>query len=60
LSLIPERPLTCEFYGLALPDNDQDWQTMVNRYLVSVQGGAIAAKWFADLYPDPPTRPADV
>ena len=31
-ALIPELPLTCEFYGLALPDNDPEWQTMVNQY----------------------------
>jgi ABC-type amino acid transport substrate-binding protein len=50
-ALIPELPLTCEFYGLALPSNDLQWQTMVNQYLVSAQEGEISNKWFADLYP---------
>jgi predicted dienelactone hydrolase/ABC-type amino acid transport substrate-binding protein len=51
-ALIPELPLTCEFYGLALPNNDPDWQTMVNQYLVSDGGGEVAQKWFAELYPE--------
>ncbi|EDX83813.1 conserved hypothetical protein [Synechococcus sp. PCC 7335] len=32
-AVVPERPLTCEFYGLALPNNDQEWQTMINNFL---------------------------
>jgi predicted dienelactone hydrolase len=50
-ALIPELPLTCEFYGLALPDNDPQWRTLVNQYLISDGGGEIAQKWFADIYP---------
>jgi len=51
-ALIPELPLTCEFYGLALPDNDPEWQTMVNQYLISDGEEEIDQKWFADIYPD--------
>ena len=51
-ALIPELPLTCEYYGLALPNNDPQWQTMVNQYLISDGGGTVAQKWFAELYPE--------
>jgi predicted dienelactone hydrolase len=51
-ALIPELPLTCEFYGLALPNNDPEWQTMVNQYLISDGEDVISQKWFADLYPE--------
>ena len=32
-ALFPERPLTCEFYGLLLPANDSDWQNLVNDFI---------------------------
>ncbi len=48
--LIPELPLTCEFYGLALPNDDPEWQTTVNQFLGSDEEDAIAHEWFADLY----------
>lgn len=51
-ALVPELPLTCEFYGLALPDNDPEWQAMVNQFLMSDRREAIATEWFAGLYPE--------
>ncbi|MFQ4138557.1 alpha/beta hydrolase [Nodosilinea sp. PGN35] len=50
-ALVPEQPLTCEFYGLVLPDNDPQWRTLVNQYLVSDRENGVSTKWFADLYP---------
>jgi ABC-type amino acid transport substrate-binding protein len=50
-SLAPAQPLTCEFYGLALPDNDEQWHTLVNQYLESDSEKAVSDQWFADLYP---------
>ena len=50
-ALLPELPLTCEFYGLALPNNDPEWRTTVNQFLVSDKENAVAADWFQDLYP---------
>lgn len=50
-ALAPAQPLTCEFYGLALPDNDSQWRTLVNQYLVSDDENAVSTEWFADLYP---------
>ena len=32
-ALVPERPLTCDFYGLALPDDDSQWQILLNDFL---------------------------
>lgn len=32
-ALVPETPLTCEYYGLILPNNDASWQTTVNQFL---------------------------
>jgi ABC-type amino acid transport substrate-binding protein len=32
-TLVPERPLTCEFYGLILPDSDLDWKNLVNGFI---------------------------
>jgi predicted dienelactone hydrolase len=50
-SLIPEQPLTCEFYGLALPNNDPAWQMTINQYLASEVENDVFSKWFVDLYP---------
>ena len=33
LTLVPELPLTCEYYGLALPNDDPEWVKTVNRFL---------------------------
>jgi ABC-type amino acid transport substrate-binding protein len=51
-TLLPELPLTCEFYGLALPNNDPEWRTVVNQFLEGDEENAIAAEWFADIYPE--------
>ena len=32
-TLVPERPLTCDFYGLILPENDPQWKKTVNSFL---------------------------
>jgi predicted dienelactone hydrolase/ABC-type amino acid transport substrate-binding protein len=34
-ALVPETPLSCEFYGLVLPEGDRAWRTIVNNYLRS-------------------------
>jgi len=49
--LAPNQPLTCEFYGLALPENDPQWRTLVNQYLVSDGENVVSDEWFTDLYP---------
>lgn len=32
-ALLPGQPLTCEFYGLVLPDDDPNWQTLINDFI---------------------------
>lgn len=32
-TLVPKRPLTCNFYGLIIPDNDGEWQKTVDFFL---------------------------
>ncbi len=32
-ALVPELPLTCEYYGLILPNDDSEWRTTVNAFL---------------------------
>jgi predicted dienelactone hydrolase/ABC-type amino acid transport substrate-binding protein len=50
-AIIPEVPLTCEYYGLILPNNDPDWRTMINQFLVSDMENAVASEWFSEIYP---------
>ncbi|NEQ47391.1 MAG: alpha/beta hydrolase [Leptolyngbya sp. SIOISBB] len=51
-ALIPEVPLTCEYYGLALPDNDLEWQTLINQFLISDSENPISTKWFSAIAPE--------
>ena len=50
-ALIPELPLTCDFYGLILPNDAAAWRTTVNQFLVSDAENAIATDWFEEAYP---------
>lgn len=43
--LIPEVPLSCDRYGMILPDDSQ-WQTLVNSTIYSKQGRKIWQYWF--------------
>ncbi|HAC64589.1 MAG TPA: dienelactone hydrolase [Cyanothece sp. UBA12306] len=49
--IIPERPLTCEFYGMILPKNDQQWLDIVNQFISSKNTQPIWNKWFNQLVP---------
>jgi len=51
-ALIPEVPLTCEYYGLALPNDDPEWRTLINQFLVSDRENAVSTDWFAEIYPE--------
>lgn len=37
VALVPEIPLTCEYYGLILPNDDPAWKAMVNQFLVETE-----------------------
>lgn len=32
-TLVPETPLTCEYYGFILPNDDSAWKTLVDRFI---------------------------
>lgn len=50
LTLIPDIPLTCEFYGLILPNDDPVWKTIVDRFIASEAEDAVSAEWFGTVY----------
>ncbi len=49
--LIPEEPLTCDFYGLILPKGEPQWRNLVNAFLRSEQQRKQGIKWLGDYYP---------
>ncbi|WP_413161652.1 alpha/beta hydrolase [Capilliphycus salinus ALCB114379] len=50
-TLVPEKPLTCDFYGLVLPNNDTQWQRMVNSFIDSQQAEQVWEGWFTFAFP---------
>jgi predicted dienelactone hydrolase/ABC-type amino acid transport substrate-binding protein len=50
-TLVPEQPLTCDAYGLILPQGDRSWENTVNRVLGSEAARQVWDKWFKSLYP---------
>ncbi len=52
LTLVPELPLTCEYYSLALPSNDPAWVDTVNAFLRAQAGEDTWSTWLGDLAPD--------
>ena len=43
--LIPENPLTCDFYGLILPKGEPQWRRLVNDFIDSEKDLEIKNKW---------------
>lgn len=56
--LIPENPLTCDFYGLILPQGEPQWRRLVNDFIDSQQDLKIKNKWVND-YSDRTLSDAD-
>jgi ABC-type amino acid transport substrate-binding protein len=50
-TLVPETPLTCDAYGMAFSNGDQEWQTTLNSFINSPQARQIWNRWFTDQYP---------
>ncbi|MGF1494735.1 MAG: alpha/beta hydrolase [Microcoleaceae cyanobacterium] len=50
-TLIPEDPLTCDFYGMVLPVNDSKWRRMVNEFVNSQDAEYIWTRWFSFAVP---------
>lgn len=46
-TLLPELPLTCDFYGLILPEGDPSWQRTVNAFNRSASSRQIRDTWFS-------------
>ncbi|MEO0405726.1 MAG: alpha/beta fold hydrolase [Cyanobacteria bacterium P01_A01_bin.135] len=49
-TLVPERPLSCEFYGLILPDNDSTWKATVDTFLESDAENMVFDDWFGGVF----------
>ncbi|MEM6611432.1 MAG: transporter substrate-binding domain-containing protein, partial [Cyanobacteria bacterium P01_C01_bin.72] len=43
--LIPDQPLTCDFYGLILPQDELNWRSLVNDFIDSKQNREILNIW---------------
>lgn len=46
LAIVPELPLTCDYYGMLLPKGDYQWQEFVNSVLLSPQHDGILTEYF--------------
>ena len=44
-TLLPKRPLTCDYYGMLLPNNDNQWRDLVNEFIKSKRGDQIYSQW---------------
>jgi polar amino acid transport system substrate-binding protein len=49
-SLVPEQPLTCDRYGMLMPQNDAQWQSLVNSVIESKEAKQIWQKWFERIF----------
>lgn len=45
--LTPEQPLSCNFYGLILPEGQNNWKSLVNDFIAS-KNRVIQNQWFQD------------
>ena len=46
--LLPRRPLTCDYYGMLLPDRDRQWQNTINGFLNSQSLKQVNNKWLGE------------
>ena len=47
-ALLPKRPLTCDYYGMLLPDNDPQWQNTINGFLNSQTLKQANTRWLGE------------
>lgn len=50
-TLLPKQPLTCDFYGLVLPDNDRQWREFVNAFIVDQAARTVRQQWLSNAIP---------
>ncbi|NEQ12117.1 MAG: transporter substrate-binding domain-containing protein [Moorea sp. SIO4E2] len=43
-TLIPDRPLSCDFYGIILPDQDTEWKTKIDQFITDLRWDIILEK----------------
>ena len=48
--LQPKLPLTCDFYGLLLPNDDPQWQDTVNKFIAEISAQKVMDKWLSQMY----------
>ncbi len=48
--LFPEEPLTCDFYGLILPQGDRQWHNTVNLF-IDEEAKQFQNKWLGEYFP---------
>jgi predicted dienelactone hydrolase/ABC-type amino acid transport substrate-binding protein len=48
--LQPKLPLTCDFYGLILPNDDPEWRTTVNEFIAKLSAQQVTDKWLGKMY----------
>ena len=50
--LIPQLPLTCDYYGMIIPNNDVQWRELVNSVIESQELKRVFTKWLGLFLPD--------
>ena len=49
-ALLPEVPLTCEYYGMILPAADPAWRDTINQFISTEAARRISDRWFSRLF----------
>ncbi|ELS03022.1 putative dienelactone hydrolase [Xenococcus sp. PCC 7305] len=47
-TLLPRQPLTCDYYGMLLPDGDRQWRETINSFLRNQSAQQASDKWLGD------------
>ena len=47
---IPKQPLTCDYYGLILPESDLQWRNTVNNFIHNRTSKKVFDRWLGDYY----------
>jgi polar amino acid transport system substrate-binding protein len=47
--IVPNKPLSCDVYGMILPANDPQWESIINSFIGSSQGMEAWGQWFGGL-----------
>lgn len=50
-AIVPDRPLSCQYYGLILPGDDAEWTDAVNDFIDRDRTRQIRRTWLSDFFP---------